>query len=275
MTQHSSSLFLIVCLFICFGCNENNNSRLNNQTKEHSKTNKQPDDNYFIDLSNIDKSIYSKGKSFYFDYFYEDSLGKRFLIQSNQSWKLVSMDSINEYTITKIKMTVTGKPYYELYKQIEYQLIRKDGKRQLYQRTGLIEDSIEFWTHPPRELLFKILEISPFPQIKKPFEIGKKWSTELQVGAQWGDKRWATWDDDITVKSTYIIERKAVINTSFGKKECWVVKSYAESSVGNSSLDIYFNEELGFVLLEYTNINNSRIVLELKELKLTEYRLSN
>ena len=267
MSHHSIRLFSIVCVFICFGCNENNNPRLNHQTKEQGKATKKPESTYLADLLNIDKTIYSKEKSFYFDYYYEDSIGKRFLIESNQLWKFVSMDSINEHTITKIKMTVTGKPYCELYKQIEYQLIRKDGKRKLFQRTGLIEDSIEFWTHPPRELLFKILEISPFPQIKKPFEIGKKWDNELKVGSQWCDKRWATWEGDITVKSTYVIDRKTLINTSFGKKECWVVKSHAESSVGNSSLDIYFNEELGFVLLEYTNLNKSKIVLELKRIE--------
>jgi hypothetical protein len=41
-----------------------------------------------------------------------------------------------------------------------------------------------------------------------------------------------------------------------------VTESTGESTLGTTKLISYFNEELGFIKLEYTNIDGSTIILE-------------
>lgn len=117
--------------------------------------------------------------------------------------------------------------------------------------TGLIETKSRIWFHPPRDKFFKILEINPFPEIRSDVE---EWNTELKVGEQWGDKRWETWKGNIIVKSNYKLKGDKII-------------AVATSEVGTSKLTSTFDENKGFTLFEYENIDGSRVVFKLVEIK--------
>jgi len=133
--------------------------------------------------------------------------------------------------------------------------------------TGLIENEKNIWLHPPREFLFRILELNPFPYIKYPFQIGHTWNWDLEIGGQWGDKRWKEWTGNITNKYQYKITDKKTISTAIGALECYVIESEAKSELGTTKLTSYFNEQFGFVKLDYTNIDSSTIEIDIKGFK--------
>ena len=132
-----------------------------------------------------------------------------------------------------------------------------------FSMSGVIENEANIWMHPPRDQYFRILELNPFPYIKAPYDVGTKWNWKLQVGSQWGDERWKTWEGNIENSYQYQITAKKMISTPFGELKCLVVESTAKSRLGETSLTAYFHEKYGFVKLDYTNIDQSKTQLEL------------
>ncbi|MDW9379143.1 hypothetical protein [Chryseobacterium sp. JV558] len=49
--------------------------------------------------------------------------------------------------------------------------------------------------------------------------------------------------------------------------ECYIVHAIANSRIGKTELISYFNPKFGFVKLEYTNIDNTKTVLELEKVE--------
>lgn len=92
-----------------------------------------------------------------------------------------------------------------------------------YEKTGLVENEKNVWVHPPRTNFFSMLEFNPFPFIMSPYEIGNKWTWSLNIGSQWADKKWKTWDGQITNLYTYEIIDKKVVPTKLGNLECYIV----------------------------------------------------
>ena len=187
-----------------------------------------------------------------------------------KAWFFVSVDSINENTIDKVIITVKFglKPmnfqnpdYNQTVISFNYPQI--SGKETFNSTSGVIENEKNVWIHPPRDRFFRILEINPFPFIQAPYEIGNKWNWSLKIGSFWGDSRWKTWDESIENKYIYEIIDKKKIKLAIGEFECYVIQSTAKSSIGQTHLTAYFNMEIGFVKLEYTNIDSTKTILEL------------
>lgn len=183
----------------------------------------------------------------------------------SSAWKFVPVDSIDENTIKKVKLTV--KPGLEPmiqhipdYSQtiIQYQYLTKSGNAPFQSSSGVIENEANIWMHPPRDRYFQILELNPFPFIKAPYKIGNKWTWNLGIGDNWSDKRWKTWEGSIENKYKYEIMGKTELKTPFGKIKCFVIKSTATSRIGQTKLTSYFNPQYGFVKLDYTNIDGSK-----------------
>ncbi|MDR2126258.1 MAG: hypothetical protein LBP63_05460 [Prevotellaceae bacterium] len=133
----------------------------------------------------------------------------------------------------------------------------------------IIENDDKVWIHPPRDFFFRILEINPFPYIKKPYMIGSKWTWDLTIGSYWGDARWKEWNDQIVNQMNYEITGDTVLQTSIGKLKCFVIKSSAKSEIGTTYLTAFFNETYGFVELYYTNIDSSKLILKIEQYKAT------
>lgn len=133
--------------------------------------------------------------------------------------------------------------------------------------SSIFENNELVWIHPPRRLFFKILELNPFPYIKKPIKIGAKWTWSLQIGSHYGDIRWKQWESTITNISNYEIVKDTMLMTGLGQLHCFVVNSEAKSELGTTSLISYFNKKHGFVNLDYTNIDGSKIVINLMKRK--------
>ncbi len=232
------------------------------------------------DWFNRDNKIYKEGNEFYFRYSYlkgKDSMilirleGERVdLLRKNES------DSLKkESKISKVRISVTPnrKPFDEMsydYSQtvIQYNFVNELGEIvDLYNKTGVIENDMNIWMHPSRTGYLKIFELNPFPFIQKPFSVGNRFKWDMTIGDGWSDVRWKSWQGSIHNFYEYEITAEENVDLSFGKVPCYKTEAKAESRIGRTYLTSWFNEKLGFVKLEYTNIDSSRIVFVLDEVK--------
>lgn len=205
-------------------------------------------------------------------YFYRDDKKS---IEGENQWSFVPIDSVNSSTVQKVKLSVKYglEPmikYISDYNQtlVKYEYPNAENKDNgYYSLSGIIENEKNIWIHPPRDLYFEILELNPFPFVKKPYKIGNKWTWQLTIGASWANKRWKTWEGQIINQYEYKIVKKSTIKTAIGDLDCFIIESKANSRIGETRLTSYFNEKYGFVKLEYTNIDNSKTLLKLIEYK--------
>ncbi|BDX38718.1 hypothetical protein CYCD_20730 [Tenuifilaceae bacterium CYCD] len=220
--------------------------------------------------NNLTYCTYRRGTEITFSYKYTDRNGKQqyFVVNNGNSWDFTSVgnssESVKDFKLRVLNsnMNYNDPKHYQV--EISY-IIEKKGART--HTTGLIENEKNIWLHPPRQFLFQILELNPFPFIKYPLQIGRTWSWELEIGDQWGDKRWKEWSGDIMNKCQYKISGKETLNTAVGSLECYVVESEAKSELGTTKLTSYFNEQFGFVKLMYTNINSSTIEINIQRVQ--------
>lgn len=225
-----------------------------------------------VDINKYNKNniIYKVGISFKYDFEHLTTNGEKKyfkIVDDGEGWAFVSSETEDSLVVKSLIIQVmNGNPMAQFipdYNQtaIAYKLIPGIP----FTMSGVIENEANIWVHPPREHYFKILELNPFPYIEAPYEIGTQWKWKLQIGSQWGDDRWKTWEGNIENNYRYEITDKIKLQTNFGEIECLVIESTAESTLGITHLTSYFNANYGFVKLNYTNIDGSRTHLELSE----------
>ena len=227
---------------------------------------------------------YRAGQRRTYRFYYQDQDGKRHVYQEadnyqdldyderNQQWSLVPLDQIGPRSITQVRLTVKEglapmSQFIPDYHQtvITYDFLQQDGAVSNHTATGVIENEKNVWVHPPRARLFRILEVNPFPMIQAPYRVGHQWAWTLGIGESWGDVRWKTWEGSIQNRSQYEIVGREAIETPQGRCRCWVVEAQAQSRIGRTGLTAYFDPEMGFVKLDYLNLDSTRLVLELDD----------
>ncbi len=130
--------------------------------------------------------------------------------------------------------------------------------------SGIVENERNLWMHPMRSRLFRIVEINPFPYIQYPIKKGNTWKWSLSIGSQWGDERWKTWTGGIVNKYKYkITDTDCEVVTPMGTLSCVKVEAVAKSRIGKTYLTAYYNDTYGFVKMDNTNIDGSRLVVDL------------
>lgn len=225
---------------------------------------------------NLDNHIYTVGKKVFFNYYFIDTVGVKYLMtkDSTKDWILDKLDNRNPKSVYQIIMTINYglSPFSQFIKDynqtvIKFDFLMFDNSLWTNEMTGLIENERNIWIHPPRTDLFRILELNPFPYIKQPYVIGNKWDWELEFGSHWSDKRWLIWDGKQINKIKYEITRNLTIQTDLGPIDCLEVIAKATSDLGSTSLIAYFNSKLGFVKYDYTNIDKSKIIMEINKIE--------
>ncbi len=222
-------------------------------------------------------NIYKREGIFTFSYRFFDKNGKElfFSINNDQSWDFIDVNRTKDNVVKDFKLEVlksnkkfSDPSFYQT--NISY-IINKNKKE--HTRTGLIENGRNIWFHPPREYLFQILELNPYPYIKYPLEIGHSWSWKLEIGDAWSDKRWKLWNGIIEFKYKYSITGKKTIKTNLGNLDCFIIESEAISSMGKTRLTSYFNSKYGFVKFDYTNIDNSKLEIVLQDVIFQKFKI--
>lgn len=230
------------------------------------------------DRYTIDNKVYRISKKFIFDYFILRG-GDTLKITApkatqpdsdfQREWSFISRNSKHDDKIETISIAVGPgiSNEHQTMLQYEYQYMPDPGYSPFSSTSGVIENEMNTWMHPHRDKYFMILELNPFPFIQQPFETGNKWKWNLRIGDHWKDDRWKTWTGSIKNNYEYEIIGKEKLETKIGKMDCWVIQCTATSSIGSTGLIAYYNEENGFVKLDYINIDKSRLTIEIKEIK--------
>ena len=226
---------------------------------------------YLSEECNLDNLIYLPEKEFLYEYYYERE-GQQYLFDPSlggqRIWPLNKLPQKN--TIVRlgfsiehenmVGMTVCKHNYYS-----------GDGEvGGLFEKSGIIENERNTWLHPPRSEQFAMLELNPYPYVKFPLKIGRTWDWELEIGDDFSSSFWVAWKGAILNKYWYRITDRSTLQTSLGKIDCWVIESGGTSQLGQTSLTAFFNELLGFVKLEYTNIDGTKLVMNLTEIRVTK-----
>jgi len=218
---------------------------------------------------NLDNKIFLVGRKFVYDYIYTSKDGvQQYFEGGRDGWNFAAKDADRYYVVKELVISVLPglEPMIESipdYNQtlLEYQCPPNTD----YTISGVIENEKNIWMHPPREALFKITELNPFPFIQIPYELGNEWEWSLDISSEWGDPRWLTWEGSVKNDYKYTIVSKEQIKTSAGQFDCFKIEASGSGSLGSTALTSYFNEALGFIKLEYQNIDGSSLVFELKE----------
>lgn len=218
----------------------------------------------------IDNKIYTHNRTINYDYYFQlenDTTKYKFRTNEESKYSLCSKYDCDAEIIDKIKLEVNDRLFLfdfdSTYNQtvISYYYLSNYNNILSKESTGIIENNKNLWIHPPRNFDFKILEINPFPFIS--FE-EDDWSWSLEIGDLWSSQKWKTWEGIINVSYKYKNVGKTNIMTKLGEIECIVTESEAISTIGSTFLKSFYNEKYGFVKLEYTNIDNSKLIYEIE-----------
>ena len=224
-------------------------------------------------------TIYVVDRQWTYDYYYETKTGQKLWFEpvvgnNAPGWRWVSPDSAGNNTIRRVQLTVKAGlgPFVNFpgYNQtiMQYDFLSATGSSSFNEQTGIVENEKNVWMHPPRSQFFKILELNPFPYIEAPYQIGRQWRWRLAIGDHWQDGRWKTWSDLVQNTYQYEITGVQTIQTPAGTFRCYEVRATATSRLGHTHLTAYFNQQAGFVRLDYVNIDGSKTVLSLNKLTL-------
>lgn len=135
------------------------------------------------------------------------------------------------------------------------------------QTVGAIETPTRFWLHPPRYEKYRILELNPFPEIRFS-PTATTWTGTVYPSDGYSDPAWGTWSGVLPVQFTYSFVDSVQLVTPLGKLRCARVRATGKSKLGSTQLVSYFQAAYGFVRLEYTNLDRSRVEMEMRAVEL-------
>lgn len=240
------------------------------------------DDNRYTE-NNV---VFTVGRHFTYQYFYQDISGQQFKFKEadnagsldykerRKAWSFVPIGSADSAVIHQVEIEVLAglEPFIHHIPDYNQTILKYDypqlgGKQNFNSTTGVIENEQNIWLHPPRDRLFMILELNPFPFIQAPYTVGNEWDWTLDIGDNWADERWLLWEGSVTQNYTYKIAGKEKLNTPLGDLDCFVVDGTTTSRLGQSRLRSHFHPQYGFIKLDYTNIDGSKMIFKLSEVR--------
>lgn len=127
--------------------------------------------------------------------------------------------------------------------------------------TGVIEDASGTWMHPFRSNQYLFTEVACFPSVKFPLEIGKTWTSNLNIYDGWGD-----WANSI-LNNTYEILDFESIDIPFKKLDAWHIIGTTHAEFGVSKHSFWYHEEYGFVKMVIKNYKGQLLTFELEEVR--------
>ncbi|NUO00659.1 MAG: hypothetical protein HUU01_08585 [Saprospiraceae bacterium] len=245
-----------------------------------------PPENQDENRYTADNRIFKTGREFHYRYFYISPQGDTLLFKNIQSqtpefqsyhwaWDFVRPDSADDQTIDmlSIKIGEGRDPYVlndpEFNQTVQEVRLYNPAKKELggYASATLIENSKNVWMQAPNMKLFRILSLNPYPFISAPYKKGHTWQWKVEVGQSNGDRRWKAWGGAVSNNMKYRISGQETVRVPWGEALCHIVDAEAESGLGRTHLKAAFNEEFGFLRLDYTNIDGSKLILELTDIR--------
>ncbi|GGW59477.1 hypothetical protein DFQ11_1011059 [Winogradskyella epiphytica] len=136
---------------------------------------------------------------------------------------------------------------------LSFEYLDSNKKEIARERTGLVENKINIWLHPPRNIDLDVLQLSAFPYIK--LNAVKKWKWELQ--AAYGSY------ESTLLTHYYKKHHEQLYDSNFGQLKCVLVEAITKSSIGTTTAEFLYNNDLGFVKMKFSTIEDTTITLEM------------
>ncbi|HUH27561.1 hypothetical protein [Gelidibacter sp.] len=159
-----------------------------------------------------------------------------------------------------IRMSIQGttKPFSNFdpnYSQtvIKFDYLDQNKKTIISERTGLVENNVNIWLHPPRNSDLGVLQLSAFPYIK--LNAIKNWEWNLE--ASYGNFQ------KVHLAHYYKKRTPVSYNSKLGPLECVVVDATTKSTMGKTNAEFLYHDELGFVKMTFHTIDGNKITLEM------------
>jgi len=131
--------------------------------------------------------------------------------------------------------------------------------------TGLVENDANVWIHPLRKDYFEILALNPYPFIKHPVRVGQRFNFKIPIPESWSNPEWQKWYGTLNNNCRYEIVKQRSVTLPFGDISPFAVMSNCDNELGSTGLIAYYDEAMGFVKMDYRNIDGSWLSLELIE----------
>lgn len=129
--------------------------------------------------------------------------------------------------------------------------------------SGVVENIEKCWIKAIRNNQFRYTETAGFPDVQYPLEIHKEWSREVKIG----NYGWGTWCNK-TSRSNYKVISKNIYQLKNEKIECWKIESLSDFEGKQNKHTYLFNEDFGFVLMQYEFHDGIKINFEMIDFKL-------
>lgn len=147
---------------------------------------------------------------------------------------------------------------------IRYDQFNRKGKVLFGGLTGVKEDSNAIFLHPPRFHAFGLTEFCAFPWYNKH---KNEWPGEIHIPSYWAEDA-KMGDVDLSSLSLYYTKQgKEEISTPRGTRLCEKVVATAENENLQTQLTYWYDEELGFVQMDYVLPKGYLMTLKLVEVR--------
>ncbi len=183
------------------------------------------------------------------------------LISNNKIW-IMATGNPWEYSDRQQELYIAYEYDSSQIKRISNYVVNKTLNNINWKRkevTGVIENKNSIWMHPFRSNQYNFMEVAPFPSVQLPLEVGKTWSSKLNIYNGWGD--WS----NTTLLNSYEIIGYEEIQTPFNSLEAWHINSRTEAPFGNSTNNFWLHTELGFVKMVIHNYAGQTLEIILTE----------
>jgi hypothetical protein len=174
----------------------------------------------------------------------------------------------NDYTVIhQIALSITEGDYMQQQSGIRYDYINNGIKSIDSEVGGVIEIGNKIILSPPRNSFFKVLELSPFPMMGDSVKVGYEWTDRQVVSESATVPNLMEWKGELTKELSYKITKSEYLRTNIGTLFCYLVAGTCLSSLGETKLIAYYNEQFGFVKMDFFNIDGSRIIFDAYNVK--------
>ncbi|NOU62303.1 hypothetical protein [Marinifilum caeruleilacunae] len=130
--------------------------------------------------------------------------------------------------------------------------------------TGVIDNAEKIWIHPPRHDIYYVHEFTPFPEVRFPLKAGKQWINNF--GYVWSSEE-LNIPAGVKVKPHYTIESQYEEYSKILRRNitCYKIMATIHNSFITSKWIGVFNEELGFIKMEFQNTDQSITIMTLED----------
>lgn len=227
-----------------------------------------------------DNKVFKKFRQFFYRYQIfkdKDTLickvynNREVLVPYDFKWKLDKRKKPAEeaeYTpIYQIALSVSEGSFLRQQSLVRYDYINRGIKSLDSEQTGVVEVGKRVILNPPRQSFFKILEFSPSPQVGDSLKVGFEWYDRQVLTEDAKMPNLAEWSGELTKELSYKITRSEYIHTNIGTVFCYIIAGTCISSLGETKLIAHYNEDFGFIKMDFFNVDGSRILFEINNVK--------